>query len=121
MINKFEGGMPSQEYKTTEDLKREKLERVRSEREKLEQFGRIGQRIKIVGRSMSPNGEVIGEIIALETENPFNEELLSDWEKQENGNMQNLPSSTVKVFITEGERKGQIVASLAISEWEPID
>ena len=56
-------------------------------------------------RSISPDGEVVGEIIAIEAQKPFNDKVLSTW-KQDDGNVQNLPNSTVKVFVTEGKMEG---------------
>ncbi len=115
-----EGGRPPQEQKTVEDSKREALGRVRAEREKIEQFGRIGQRVKIRGRSISPDGEVVGEIVAIETRHPYSEEYLSQWE-QEGENLQDLPLAIVKVYVTEGKYKGETVTHLVPSEWEPAD
>jgi hypothetical protein len=47
---------------------------VEAEWEKLSKYGRIGQRVRIVGRSISPEGEVVGVIIGMDSNLPFDRE-----------------------------------------------
>ncbi len=109
-----------EEKESTDELKQEIIERKKEERKKLEQYGKIGQKVRIKDRVI----EGVGEIVAIETGVPFSDEILNKWmEKEENEKVmpEGLPGSRVKVYITEGERKGQIVNHLLISEWEPVE
>jgi len=100
-------------------FREEALERVKAEREKLKKHGNVGEKVRIVGRSVSPKGEVVGEIIAIETDRPFGDDFLQEWQ-DEGLEIKDLPCSIAKVYVTEGEDKGTVVTNLVASEWEPI-
>jgi hypothetical protein len=108
-----------EEKESTDKLKQEIIEKKKEEREKLEQYGKIGQKVRIKDRVI----EGVGEIIAIETRVPFNDEIFDEWIKrgEDEKFSEGLPGSVVKVYITEGERKGQVVDHLVISEWEPVE
>ena len=97
---------------------------TREEGEKLRQFGRIGQKVGIYGRSNSPAGEVAGQIIGIDTTMPFDEESIQAWREKAmkmNGALDGRPGSLVKVYVTEGKLKGQVITNLVNSEWRPIE
>jgi len=99
--------------------------RAEAEGKKLAKYGRIGQRVRVVGRSISQEGEVVGVIIGIDSNLPFDRERIESWRQNalasEEGIFEGLPTSTVKIFVTEGKRRGQVVAGLKNSEWEPIE
>lgn len=105
---------------------RQGAEELRTAAEKLTRYGRIGQKVGIFGRSISSEkGEVIGKIIAIESNLPFDKETIESWERNSVAAgafvLEGLPICTVKVLITEGKRKGETVEGLTSSEWEPVE
>lgn len=100
-------------------FRQEIMDRAVAEQKKLEDYGKFGQEVKIVGRSISPEGEVRGKIVGIETHGFFDDQAFGKW--MEAGDMKFVPGSTIKVYVTEGERKGQIVENVVASEWRAIE
>jgi len=122
--NKIQGQEIEKDEENTNELRQRIIEKKKEEREKLEQYGKIGQKVRIKNRPEefrpSDNG-LVGEIIAVETKYPFSDEILNKWVEEEEEGKEPLPGSLVKIYITEGEKRGQVVDHLFFSEWEPVE
>ena len=131
----FKNEVPTQEseneIQSREDTEKQKMiEEAKKEREKLEQYGKIGQKVRIKNSVPDWNG-LIGEIIAIETNCPFSDEVLDKWDKSEVTTLDEFPESKVKVYFTggvneKGERvgeefKGSRTHGMSISKWEPVE
>ena len=138
---KFKGEQPNQEgeiqsqeakkeKKSPEEFKQMLIKEAKEGREKLEQYGKIGQKVRIKDCVW---GGLVGEIVAIETNVPFSDETLDKWNKEnEVAIPEGLPKSRVRVYITGGvnergekgeeeELKGSRANGLLISEWEPVE
>ena len=96
-----------------------------AEGEKLDKYGRIGQKVRVVGRFGPGGEEIVGGIIGINSNLLFNEETIKKWRQGipvTGWNFSDgIPSSRVKVLVAHDEEKAQIIEDLTISQWEPID
>ena len=116
MSEKIKVGTTFKESESIDDA----LARVRGEKNKLDFYGEKGQLVKIINRSISPEGELSGEIVDVQISGSFAEEDLVEWSNQISPDYTHLPTSSVKARVIGGKRDSEVIDNLSISEWEPV-
>lgn len=111
-------GLDSSNLELIMSNNRKLIERMNAEREKLNEFGKIGQKVKIVRQKQSGREEVEGVITAIFTHIPFpDQETVNKWLSQTTFlNIGLIPMSQVDVFTS----KGMTIPRLKFDEWEPV-